>query len=140
MSDGKIVKTSTMSVERDYYNSDNQDFSYWMEHAEFGFRFPYSQKYKEDIIRITTEALPEYDLIIWRIPPEITFFKYVRPISVDFSLWDGVPYRGMPEAEFAEFHDHLTAENKPDFVRFYSRFSLGKDWKQVKLKIGVKHG
>lgn len=138
MSIGKIVKESKNAIERDYYNVDNNDFSYSMEHQLLGFRIPYSEFYKDDITNIVTRILPEYDLIIWRVLPEITFFRYVRPIKLSFDDWYGP---GIPEADCVEFKDTPTSLDIPDFVRFYSRFSLGKDWKQVHLKIGDKnHG
>lgn len=138
MSDGKIVKHSKSAIERDYYDNDKQEFSYIMEHKELGFRLPYSDDYKDDVARIVTAILPEYDMILWRILPEITFFRYVRPVIVNFDFWIG--QMGMPEAEIVEHCDQPDSGDKPDFIRFYSRFSLGKDWKQVYLKIGDRNG
>lgn len=128
MSRDKIVSNSLFSFEKSI--SPKNDFSYIVEHQELAFMVPYFLSCNNNAItRIVTDQLPEYDMIIWRTKPEITYMKYLRPLTVDF-----IYNYGFPEAKCVEFEGDITPASNPDFIKFYSRFSLLKDYKQVNLK------
>lgn len=129
LSDGKTEHHSIHAIETIFYNPDRKDFSGHYEHDQIRFRIPYSFDYEDVISRILLKYIPDYDMIIWRIEPEVVFYRYVLPINIGLDITTMFGLSFEPDMVTCDIEK---GEN-PDFVYFYTRFSLGKNNKQVKL-------
>lgn len=136
LSSGKIVHHSTYAIEGGFFNIEHIDFSNRHEHQEVGFSIPYTSDFEENIKNIIIKIMPEYDMIIWRVKPEIIFYRYVRPLRIS----DWMHNRRAFGSQHPQVDTEITNEEHAEFVLFYTRFSIGNKNKVTHVNRGVENG